>query len=337
MRDDDIMTEEPVTNNDQPGQAESAAEGRRGGLYDGFEGYRTPSEADYRDLLTHGIVVPDTNVFLNLYRYTEQTRSDLLSVLRDLGDQLWVPNQVIREFWKNREALLQDPQGVAAATQELANLRNHTISTFRGWATRVGMENQLITEFVSPLDKAFVALMDGISRTTDNNMIEFARDTCKDPILGELELILKGRVGLPLNDTELKTALAEARRRVETKEPPGYSDARKEDPGGDYLIWTETLREAERRKQNVLFVTGDIKGDWWRISRGELQGPRPELIEEMKKLAGVKFFILSPDNFLMHAAQVLRVKVQEDSVQNIERINRIYQDLVDTAMGRAPL
>jgi hypothetical protein len=41
-----------------------------GGLFDGFEAYRTPAEEDYRTLLTGGLVVLDTNVLLNLYRST---------------------------------------------------------------------------------------------------------------------------------------------------------------------------------------------------------------------------------------------------------------------------
>ena len=45
-------------------------------LFDGFEGYRTPTSDDYRHLLTEGLVVPDTNVLLNLYRYNAQARGD---------------------------------------------------------------------------------------------------------------------------------------------------------------------------------------------------------------------------------------------------------------------
>lgn len=37
-----------------------------GGLFDGFEHYRTPTHEDYKRLLTRGLVAPDTNVFLNL-------------------------------------------------------------------------------------------------------------------------------------------------------------------------------------------------------------------------------------------------------------------------------
>jgi len=32
-----------------------------------------------------------------------ETRNDFLSVLKKLGDQLWVPRQVMVEFWRNRE------------------------------------------------------------------------------------------------------------------------------------------------------------------------------------------------------------------------------------------
>src|SRR5689334_15934435 len=91
------------------------------GLYVGFEAYRTPTESDYRALLTSGIVVPDTNVFLNLYRYNEQTRSDLTAVMQSLDERLWVPHRVMAEFWRNRETILQDPRNIATTVKELTD------------------------------------------------------------------------------------------------------------------------------------------------------------------------------------------------------------------------
>jgi hypothetical protein len=72
--------------NDDPDEAQDVAGPgvQASGLYGGFEAYRTPTDSDYRALLTKGLVVPDTNVLLNLYRYNEQTRSDLFSVMRSL-------------------------------------------------------------------------------------------------------------------------------------------------------------------------------------------------------------------------------------------------------------
>lgn len=48
------------------------------------------------------LVVVDANVLLNLYRYNESTRDDLLGLLDKLGDRLWAPHQVLHEFWRNR-------------------------------------------------------------------------------------------------------------------------------------------------------------------------------------------------------------------------------------------
>ncbi|MFD4759474.1 PIN-like domain-containing protein [Streptomyces sp. NPDC058439] len=52
------------------------------------------------------MVVLDTNVLLNLYRSNARTRQDTLAVLTRLRDRLWVPHQVLTEFWRNREQKL---------------------------------------------------------------------------------------------------------------------------------------------------------------------------------------------------------------------------------------
>ncbi|NEB93188.1 DUF4935 domain-containing protein [Streptomyces bauhiniae] len=53
---------------------------------------------------TSGLVVLDTNVLLNLYRSNESTRRDTLAALARLRERLWIPHQVLAEFWRNRES-----------------------------------------------------------------------------------------------------------------------------------------------------------------------------------------------------------------------------------------
>ncbi|WP_425588779.1 PIN-like domain-containing protein [Streptomyces thinghirensis] len=43
----------------------------------------------------------DTNVLLNLYRSNESTRRDTLAALARLRERLWIPHQVLTEFWRN--------------------------------------------------------------------------------------------------------------------------------------------------------------------------------------------------------------------------------------------
>ena len=106
------------------------------GLYDGFDAYRTATAADYQRLLTKSLVVLDANVFLDLYRYSEQTRRDLFAVMERLGDRLWVPRQVLVEFWRNRESRLQDPRDTNKTASELADQRDEAVAIFRGWSNR---------------------------------------------------------------------------------------------------------------------------------------------------------------------------------------------------------
>lgn len=108
MPDNDLMTDQDsVDGVHSDPTSEAAGRPEPHGLFDGFEGYRTPSEDDYRRVLTEGLVVPDTNVLLNLYRYNAQTQTDLFAVLERLGDRLWIPHQVLVEFWRNRESALR--------------------------------------------------------------------------------------------------------------------------------------------------------------------------------------------------------------------------------------
>jgi hypothetical protein len=86
-----------------PAQAGSSRTGFRT-IFDGFEGYQVPSNDEAELALRSGLVVVDTNALLNLYRYTERTRDDLFRVLESLGTRLWIPHQVMLEFWRTLPA-----------------------------------------------------------------------------------------------------------------------------------------------------------------------------------------------------------------------------------------
>jgi PIN like domain len=294
------------------------------GLYDGFEGYRTATDAEYHCLLTSGLVIPDTNVFLNLYRYNEQTRSDLLTVLSGLGKRLWVPRQVMEEFWRNREGVLRDPRDTEKTATELMGQREKAVITFRRWANRVGLPPQRGNQLIKVLTGAFDEVISGVGELADREASQFARDTNKDPVLASLEPILYGNIGRAMDKADYAAAMEEAKKRGVEKRPPGYKDADKQDSAaaGDYLVWTQILREAKLRERDVLMVTGDVKEDWWRREHGELRGPRPELVDEMRVSAGVRLFMIRPETLLLYGSQVLQVEVRQGSVEDIERVTQ---------------
>jgi hypothetical protein len=313
---------------------DGAVSGTRG-LFDGFEGYVTPTPEDYGRVLTQGVVVPDANVLLNLYRYTAEARDDLLAVLDRLGDRLWVPHQVLFEFWQNRESVLRDPRDTAKTVQELTAHRERALAAFRTWANRVSLPAERSRDLLGSLNEAFDAVMSGIDEFADTRAVEAARDTHKDPVLRSLESMLRNRVGLPLGDEAHAAAVVEGLRRVAEREPPGYMDKKKDDEGaaGDYLVWEQVLIEAKRRRCDVLFVTGDVKEDWWREEHGERRGPRIELVNEMRQRSGRQLFMLRPTQLLDYARTALEVTVREESVQDVDRVDKFLSESQEVLPG----
>jgi hypothetical protein len=305
-----------------PRPADADHPGTRG-LYDDFGAYRTPTDADYHRLLIEGLVVPDTNVLLNLYRYNEQTRSDLLAILGKLS-HLWVPHQVMAEFWRNRESVLQDPRDTAVNVRQLTTQRDQTASTIRAWANRVSLPKNRAAKLLKTLTDAFDGAISAVSDLADKQSTDFARDTNNDPVLAQLEPILQGRVGAPLGQDDYERAVKEAKARAESKRPPGYKDAGKTDgnAAGDYLVWCQILREARTVKRDVLLITGDVKEDWWRREQGEARGPRPELAQELRETASARLLMLRPESLLLRAGPALQIEVHDQSVQDAERVDR---------------
>ena len=81
------------------------------------------------------------------------------------------------------------------------------------------------------------------------------------------------------------------------------------------------LRQATIERRDVLLVTSENKPDWWRMVRGELRGPHPDLIKELKQRADVELFMLQPDQLLGHATAALQVSVREGSAESVARVS----------------
>ncbi len=342
------------------GSAAASSDLPGAGLFDGFAEYRTPSPDDYRRLFDSGLIVVDTNVLLTLYRSNQRTRDDLLAVLARLRDRLWVPHQVLVEFWHNREqrSVLGHHSARAREAQDTLSKAGQTAHrALDTWLKQVHVSEDAevkstLTEYRAQLDDILDSLQSLISEQARKDALAGATDTNTDPVLARLEPILDGRVGRPLPPDEHEKALSEAKRRGEAEEPPGYEDFKNkpdEQAAGDYLVWEQTLREAERLDCEVLFVTGDSKKDWWKQRDDDIPArPRPELVREMLRRTGHRLFMLQPSGLLEQAGQVLDLQVESASVQDLEQLQTSASDdeaggwsaealeaLIDLLLGQA--
>ena len=58
-----------------------------------FPGFYRPTKEEFAELWATCIFVVDANVLLNLYRYTSKTADQLIGILKDISDRLWIPYQ----------------------------------------------------------------------------------------------------------------------------------------------------------------------------------------------------------------------------------------------------
>ncbi|WP_146763137.1 PIN-like domain-containing protein [Micromonospora noduli] len=290
------------------------------GLSDGFEHYLVPDAEAIKVAITEGLVVLDSNVLLELYRFAGPARTELFEVLEQIGERLWIPHQVRLEFHRNRLSVMSSQeesyQDVLKTIDEVRQSQSVVVSKIRELAKRVLLPKeerdellQLVSRGLDDAERVMTEL-----RSAHGSSGGFAEDA----ILQRLQRLFSGRVGEPLESGELDAAREEALRRVEAQEPPGYRDGSKEDPTGDYLVWYQTLREAAMRKLPLLFVTRDAKEDWFLRLKGQTICGHPSLIAEARDVAGVPAIIMQTQSLLYHARSFLETVVSEETIRQAE-------------------
>lgn len=286
------------------------------GLYDGdFVGFKIPTSAELDTALREAAVAVDANVLLDLYRFRPQTSQDLIKTLSGLGDRLVVPHQALREFWRRRQRTQDSPRSATEAAKEALNRPNRAVNDALGiWAKAIGVGDDELSHFKGNVDGFF----DTLKNKLQEALPDVDASHGEEPILEQLEKILAGHVTSPLDRDEWEECVAEASRRIEAREPPGYIDADKQEGdlpeggAGDYLLWYQATRYAKERNLDLLIVTRDQKDDWWWRQLSKLIGPRPELSSEYHELTGRRLFMMSPSDLLARAS-VLKVEVDRES------------------------
>ncbi|RMN25848.1 hypothetical protein ALQ62_03392 [Pseudomonas coronafaciens pv. zizaniae] len=284
-----------------------------------FPGYFSSTAENLSSLWASGLIILDTNVLLNLYRYSDSTKTELLSIINQLSDRIWIPNQVAKEFLSNRLIVIG----------EQSELYGSHISALQDF--KRPLESQKKHPFIS---EALFRECDTIFEKLRNELETSKRfhdeRINKDDIKDELSAILDGKVGQGYDSEALEKIILDGESRYNEKIPPGFKDIKKGGDSklfkdrllkyGDYIIWLQILEHAEKEKHSVIFVTGDVKEDWWLTFNGKTIAPHPLLVEEFSNIVGMPFHMYPVDVFLERAGQHLQKITSEDSLKEIREV-----------------
>lgn len=304
-----------------------------------FPQYNELTERNYANAWKQALFVFDTNVLLNFYRYQAGTRDELLTVLGQLANRIWIPHHVALEFQRNRLKVIAE-QG-----KRFSEVRR-TIEKSRGSMfadlekLQLHKRHSLINP--EPLLSGFEKLVDEFLNELNSLQESQQKLTEPDPLKAKIETLFEGRVGVPpLDQGEIDNLYKEAEQRYKLKIPPGYQDAEKDKDGpdehvhggiiykrkyGDYLVWHQLLAHAKTSSSKaIIFITDDGKEDWWRKVESDgpkTVGPRTELIEEASLRGQVDALLMyNPEGFLKFAKEFLKAQVSEETLKEVRDVS----------------
>ncbi len=295
-----------------------------------YSHFLMPKGSDIADAIKTGLVVFDANVLLSAYRFAPTARDQLFLAIERLADRAWIPHQVGLEFHRNRYEVIADYAAaykavLDAVTEHQKKVGPDLDQKVRFMSRRTGLTSSESDRLLSLVADSLPAITQAVEELRDQHGL--TQSFSEDPVLERFQAVLDGKVGPPLSTQEEAQAITEAKRRVSEQIPPGYRDAKKVRPEGDYLVWLQTLKEAKSRNAKwLVFVTGDVKEDWFLREGNRTIAARPELTTEARSFANSGLILMETQTFLFHAKDHLSLSVSADTLQQAGRIVEAVED-----------
>ena len=261
----------------------------------------------------------DTNVLLNLYRYSDSTQNVILDVIRKFSRQIYLPHQAALEYNRNRyEVIAEQEKAYNEFLDKISQIQKDLQSTSKP---------PFLTEKV---DKELNTIFEKVGGEVKDSIQKYSDFLKHDPIYTFISDVFSNRITEPFNEEELKEIYKEGEERFKHRIPPGFEDEKNKEGNakfGDLILWKQVINKAKELKKDVLLITDERKIDWWwKIKDGRVMGPRQELIEEIKRSANVNFHMYSSERFLSYGQSFLKEKISQQALQEIEAMKQAEID-----------
>lgn len=271
----------------------------------------------------------DTNVLLDLYRFSKKTRTDLFEILKDLRGELWMPYIISEEFMENRlNAVTTYMNELKKSNKDTEEKNNQFKNRFK---IRVGDDdaNQILKE-IENISSSLKVISDKLDELDEE--LKVPVNTYDDTILNEIFNIFEKKVGIPLTEEEKEKYEQIGAERYEKKIPPGYMDKAKEkNKYGDFIIWKSAINYAKENKKNLIFITNDLKKDWVSEKSRDNVRPNIELVNEFIEKTEQKFLLYSLDIFCDKYRTKKNKCVNIDTVKEVKKHIEYYESKQNVA------
>ena len=297
-------------------------------IKDLFPGYLGYEKEEIVDIWDNAVFFFDANSLLNFFEYKEKTFEDFVKVMTrpELNEKFHITYQAGLEFSRNKQERISKQIN---AHQSIKDEIQKSIKKMTD-SIRSNYKNHSVID-------AF-ALADSIKSAVDDEIKKMIVPTLQQlsDHHEKIEKFIVGTIGERISRKPATERLTEIYRsgksRYELKIPPGYEDAKnkKEEDKiyGDLIIWLEMMEYCKENKiKSLIFITDDIKEDWWLEESGKTIGPRPELIQEMLD-GGIRYYQYTSDRFLKYASEKVGGEVTAETIDEVKEVSKTRDDIL---------
>ncbi|MBX0352936.1 PIN-like domain-containing protein [Bacillus toyonensis] len=287
-------------------------------------------------------VIFDTNIYLNLYEYAPDTTEFFISLCNLIQDKLVLPSTVKREFDKNHADSLNRQRNKFKNT--ITNLKKPVNQFEAKLKKQVDILNTFKIPMISELQAEIKEDIESLTQKLDayaqehEGFEEMNRTFLDTDIIFELiNNIARANNLLPhLSIDEIYQLCIDGEKRYTNKIPPGYKDGEKKSgvqAYGDFFIWKEALKFCHENNKNLIFVTDDVKEDWYELENKRRVGFRKELISEFETGTDVKVVGVTTSEFFNELATIFNKEIPNTVEWIISYDLENYFDQLKTMIG----
>ncbi len=277
-----------------------------------FPGYYRPTEAEFQDLWENGLFVLDTNVLLDLFRYSDETVNALIKNISNLGKRVWIPYRVSLEYHRNLNEVISSQINSYKRTIETLEEFKNQLDAKRSHPFLDNKLHDEIRTFCEKFDSELSKKKDEVELLITEN-----------PIKDQISNLLDDKVGDGFDKMALEKICSVGIKRYAEKCPPGYMDKKGKhgvDVYGDLIIWNEIIEKSKVEKCHIILITGDVKEDWFLKHSGKTIGPRPELIHEFRTETNKLFYAYPTNQFLEFSNIYFKSNIDKEVIDEVEKV-----------------
>lgn len=248
---------------------------------------RSTANIDIKNLLEKKkyVIVLDTNILLKIYRASPDYAEYMLACLSKICDYVWLPNNVSWEYEKHRtDEYNNKKNSIEANFESCTNLMSTMRAKIEGQCKElvkkgypgIGELTKSLLAKATEIETEFEAYFD------DHQDLKLLNEWDTDRVND----LFKSFHSMPEPHASFIYKICrEGEGRYKKQIPPGYKDNKKDGVSkyGDLIVWIETINYAAIDDKNIIFVTDDVKEDWWKKDDNGSLLFREELVKEFAR------------------------------------------------------